>query len=360
MKRLLVYSAQMEAVGGIESHVVELCLQLARAGHRITLMSSRFALNADSRHGLERAGVELVVNDRGWTSGSQLWKSCWTLCALLRLLPRRFDLVYTNGQGRNAAIVHAWFRGRLRLVHHHHTSCDQSDVATWPLAYRQAMRRADALIVCADYIRDRMRQAIGRPNVEVIYCFSRQLPVSAATLPCEERIVFGYFGRLIREKGIDWILRLSEDPRLSGITWKIWGAEATYRASNFAGHANVRYLGPFSGDEGLRGAIQAIHCFCLFSTHPEGVPLSLIEVMGAGKPWIATAQGGIPELAHDAESCVIVSLDDYEAVVEACLAMSARIRAARIDATRQQAFYRARFASEALLPQWLRLLSAER
>ena len=205
-----------------------------------------------------------------------------------------------------------------------------------------------------------MRQAIGRPNVEVIYCFSRQLPVSAATLPCEERIVFGYFGRLIREKGIDWILRLSEDPRLSGITWKIWGAEATYRASNFAGHANVRYLGPFSGDEGLRGAIQAIHCFCLFSTHPEGVPLSLIEVMGAGKPWIATAQGGIPELAHDAESCVIVSLDDYEAVVEACLAMSARIRAAGIDATRQQAFYRARFASEALLPQWLRLLSAER
>lgn len=358
MKRLLVYSAQMESIGGIESHVVEFCLQLAGVGHRITLMSSRFALNADSTRRLERAGVELVVNARRWSSRSPLGKSLWTLCALLRLLPRRFDVVYTNGQGRNPALVHAWFRGRLRLIHHHHTACDSGDVATWPVAYREAMRRADALIVCAEYIRGRMQQAIGRPDVEVMYCFSRQPPPSATTAPGNGRIVFGYFGRLIREKGIDWILRLSEDARLSDITWRIWGAEAAYRASDFAGRANVRYLGPFSGDDGLLRAIEALHCFCLFSTHPEGVPVSLIEVMAAGKPWIATAQGGIPELVHDAESCVIVSLDDYEAVVDACLAMSARIRAARVDAARQRAFYHARFASDALLPQWLRLLTA--
>ena len=359
MKRLLVYSAQMESIGGIESHVVELCLQLAGLGHRLTLMSSRFALNADSTRRLERAGVELVVNERRWSSRSPLAKSLWTLCALLWLLPRRFDVVYTNGQGRNPALVHAWFRGRLRLVHHHHTACDSLDVATWPVAYREAMRRADALIVCADYIRARMQQAIGRSDVDVMYCFSRQLPLTVATPPPDGRIVFGYFGRLIREKGIDWILRLSDDPRLGGITWRIWGAEAAYRASDFAGRSNVRYLGPFCGDDGLRSAIQALHCYCLFSTHPEGVPVSLIEVMGAGKPWIATAQGGIPELVHDAESCVIVSLDDYEGVVDACLAMSARIRTSRVDAARQQAFYRAHFASEALLPQWLQLLTAQ-
>ena len=359
MKRLLVYSAQMEPVGGIESHVVEFCLQLANAGYRITLMSSRFELNDDHRNCLERAGVELVVNDRHWTSSTPLRKSLWTLCALLRLLPRKFDVVYTNGQGRNPALVHAWFRRRLRLVHHHHTSCDSHDVATWPVAYVQAMRRADALVVCADYIRSRMQRAISRPDVEVVYCFSRQPATSLVRPPCDARIVFGYFGRLIPEKGIDWILRLSEDPRLSGITWRIWGNEGAYTAGDFAGRSNVQYLGPFSGHDGLWNAVQGLHCFCLFSRHPEGVPISLIEVMAAGKPWIATAQGGIPELAHDSDSCVIVSLDDYEEVVSACMAMCARIRAARVDAAKQHAFYRTRFASDALLPQWLRLLTAE-
>jgi glycosyltransferase involved in cell wall biosynthesis len=357
VKQVLVYSAQMEPIGGIESHVVEFCLQLARADHRVTLMSSRFALNGHSRECLVRAGVELRVNDRRWSSSSAPRKWLWTMWTLLRLLRKRFDVVYTNGQGRNSATVHAWFRGRLRLVHHHHTSCDSSDVASWPSAYIDTMRRADVLVVCADYIRARMQAAIGRRDVEAVYCFSRQSPTSPARLP-RRPVVFGYFGRLIREKGIDWILRLSDEPRLKDITWKIWGVEATYRARDFEGRANVQYRGSFSSEDALGAALDALDCFCLFSTHPEGVPVSLIEVMGAGKPWIATAQGGIPELVHDPESCVIVSLNDYEDVVAACLAMCNRIRSEKVDRSRQQAFYRSRFSRDALLPHWMRLLGS--
>jgi glycosyltransferase involved in cell wall biosynthesis len=358
-KRVLVYSAQMESVGGIESHVIEFCLRVAGAGYEITLLCSRYELHAEGTQRLHDSGVELIVNQARWSSSSPLRKWLWTLLALLGLGWRRFDAVYTNGQGRNPATVHRWFRGRTRLVHHHHTSCDPQDVASWPPAYVEAMQRADALVVCADFIRARMQRAIERSDVSVVYCFSRapQAPELTPTR-ADDQLTFGYFGRLIREKGIDWILRLSADPRLQGITWKLWGNEGAYCAADFVGRANVEYCGAFADERGLAAALSTLHCYCLFSSHPEGVPISLIEVMGAGRPWIATTQGGIPELAHDPEACVLVTLQDYEPIVEACRLMAARIRARHVSAERQRAFYRARFSEEALLPQWLALLGA--
>jgi glycosyltransferase involved in cell wall biosynthesis len=80
--------------------------------------------------------------------------------------------------------------------------------------------------------------------------------------------------------------------------------------------------------------------------------------MGAGRPWIATTQGGIPELAHDPDACVLVSLENYEAIVEACRLMAERIRSRHVSTERQREFYRARFSDDALLPRWLQLLGA--
>lgn len=353
-QRVLVYSAQLEPIGGIESHVMEFCLRIAAAGHHVTLLCSRSRMGVSSKERLRRAGIVLVLNESAWFSRSSARKWLWTMLALARLTPRQFDVVYTNGQGRNPAAVNAWYRGRARVVHHHHTSCDQGDIATWPASYRRAMQRADALVVCADFIRQRMQAAIGRSDIDVVYCFSRNVspPERAVHTP----VVFGYFGRLIEGKGVGWILRLSRDPRLAGIRWKLWGAEGAYHASDFEPYANVSYEGGFADEIGLRTALAAIDCFVLFSTTPEGLPVSLMEVMAAGKPWIATPQGGIPELAHDPNSCVLVTLDDYERVVTACLAMAARLVHGSIDTAGQQAFYASRFGERALLARWLEVL----
>jgi glycosyltransferase involved in cell wall biosynthesis len=353
---LLVYSAQMETVGGIESHVLEFCERFAAKGWRVTLMSSRFADNPRAVRRLRDARVELIVNTSSWTSATPLRKWLWTLVALARLGPRRFDAVYVNGQGRNPATVHARYRGRAHTVHHHHTSCDAADVASWPPSYRDALRRCNTLVVCADFIRERMRRASGRDDVDVAYCFSRRIDAPDRRSGTSS-VVFGYFGRLIAEKGIDWILRLSRDPRLADVEWLIWGAESqAYRARDFEGYSSVTYLGPFAGDEGLRAALQALDCYCLFSSHPEGLPVSLMEAMSAGRPWIATPQGGVPELAHDPASCVLVTLDDYEAVVAACGAMRDRLRAGAVDFARQRAFYTERLADEPLYQRWCDVL----
>lgn len=356
VQRVLVYSAQLEAVGGIESHVQEFCLRMAAAGQHVTLLSSRSCLDSQTRDRLRRAGVALVLNESQWFSASAARKWVWTVGALARLSLRKFDVVYTNGQGLNSVSVLRWFRGRARLIHHHHTACDEGDVALWPAAYRQAMSRVDALVVCADFIRQRMQKTIGRPDVEVVYCFSRNVSVPVRPRDPGAPVVFGYFGRLIDGKGVRRILQLSRDPRLAGVKWKLWGSEGPYRASDFAPYPNISYMGSFSDEAGLRAALASIDCFVLFSTTPEGLPVSLMEVMGTGKPWIATAQGGIPELAHDPASCVLVDLDNDETVVAACLAMQARIETGALDPAAQQAFYATRFGERVLLSRWLALL----
>jgi glycosyltransferase involved in cell wall biosynthesis len=353
--RVLVYSAQLEAVGGIESHVREFCLSMAAAGPQLTLLSSRSCLDSSTKNRLRRAGVVLVLNEGRWFSTSPARKWIWTLGALIRLSLRKFDVVYTNGQGLNTASVLRWFRGRARLIHHHHTSCDSGEIAKWPAAYREAMLRSDALIVVADFIRQRMQAATGRKDVEVAYCFTRDVSASLPARSPTEAAVFGYFGRLIEGKGIDWIQRLSRDPRLSGVRWKIWGSEARFRASDFQPYPNISYEGTFGDEAGLRAALGAMDCFVLLSA-TEGLPLSLMEAMAAGKPWIATPEGGIPELAHDPASCVLVSLDDYENVVEACLAMQARISAGQINLAHQRAFYDAHLGERALVTRWLAVL----
>lgn len=355
-QRILVYSTQHAAIGGIESHLIEFCRSVAAAGHRVTLLCSRSCMDEQAKQMLCRAGVMLILNESRWFSASPARKWMWTVLALARLVSSRFDVVYTNGQGRNAATVLTWFRGRARLVHHHHTSCDEKDIASWPRSYRRAMQRADALVVCANFIRARMQAAIGRGDVTVVYCFSRNVIHTLQPRDPGAPVSFGYFGRLIEGKGVGWILRLSRDPRLAGITWRLWGGEGEYRASDFSRYENVRYMGGFSDAAGLRAALAAIDCFVLFSTTPEGLPVSLMEVMAAGKPWIATEQGGIPELAHDPDSCVLVGLDDYEVLVQTCLAMKTRILDGKLDPARQKAFHAARFDDRALLARWIALL----
>jgi glycosyltransferase involved in cell wall biosynthesis len=355
VQSVLVYSAQMEPIGGIESHVRELCLRLAAVGKRVTLVCSRSRMEPGTRESLRRAGVALVLNETPWFSASPARKWLWTLGALARLQRQKFDVVYTNGQGRNPATVMRWFLGRTRVIHHHHMATDAEEIRHWSSAYRSSMLGADVLVVTANFIRRRMQAAIGRQDVEVAYCFSRRLPAAARAPGSGSPLVFGYFGRLIEGKGIDWIQRLSRDPRLAGVRWKIWGTEAHYRASDFVAFDNIAYEGSFTDEAGLRAALDSLDCFVLLSA-TEGLPLSLMEVMGAGKPWIATAAGGIPELAHDLTSCVLVGLDDYERVVNACLAMEARIRAGQIDHAAQQAFYETRLGERALLNRWLALL----
>ncbi len=57
--------------------------------------------------------------------------------------------------------------------------------------------------------------------------------------------------------------------------------------------------------------LNALDVFVL-STHCEGLPLVILEAMARGKPVVATAIDGIPEIVHDAESGLLFPHEDHE------------------------------------------------
>lgn len=79
----------------------------------------------------------------------------------------------------------------------------------------------------------------------------------------------------------------------------------------------VEYKGWVSGAVKYQ-LLQQAHVFVLPSYH-EGIPMAILEAMDYGKPVIATAVGGIPELVQPGENGCLVNPGDHTALLQAIL-----------------------------------------
>jgi glycosyltransferase involved in cell wall biosynthesis len=83
--------------------------------------------------------------------------------------------------------------------------------------------------------------------------------------------------------------------------------------------------------------LQALDVFALPSYANEGVPQALLQAMLAGLPCVTTSVGGIPELAKNGETALVVPPEDVKALVGAIrtLLESADLRSRLGNAARQ-------------------------
>jgi glycosyltransferase involved in cell wall biosynthesis len=143
--------------------------------------------------------------------------------------------------------------------------------------------------------------------------------------------VIGFVGRLAPIKGADLFLqtavRLSREfPSLRAVLvgdGEQRGELEAYAAG--AGFSGVRFLGQ---RDDVGDVLAAIDVVMIPSRH-EGLPLVLLETMTAGRPIVATAVGGIPEVV-DARSAWLVAPESVDALTEAT-------RAALTDPMRAEA-----------------------
>lgn len=112
---------------------------------------------------------------------------------------------------------------------------------------------------------------------------------------------FAYVGRLSPEKGITTLIKAAA---LAGVQLDIIGtgrAERSLRRLAAEYGCDARFLGFLSGRE-LRDATAAARAVVVPSEWYENAPLTVLEAAALGKPVIASAIGGLPELVIEGET----------------------------------------------------------
>ncbi len=358
----LFYVPQMAAYGGMERHVCVLAESAARRGHQVRLLTTSHSLNETTRATLASAGVELRELPRERDDASILLKSWWLWRETLAARFTRWDIIYTNGQSALAHIVWRAASRNTRIIHHHHTAADTGEQTTWSQHFRNVLTHAPEIVACSEATRANIEQAVGRQGVRFLPYFSA-CPVAPGTVTekhyhPDQPLKLGFAGRLVRTKGIDMLCALSRCPELATVSWQIYGAGPDYTAEHFHAYPNICYHGPYPDLAGYGHTLLDLDALALFSQHNEGMPLSLIEAMSAGLPWIASDRGGTRELTLDPANCELVqNPSNLDACLHDTLALVGRIRSGATSRLRQRAAYDAHFAPDVVARKWFDYLT---
>lgn len=351
-KSILVFATQHMQTGGIESHLQEFCLHMAAAGFKIDLVVTNSSMLPETA--LFFRGV--CRNVYLGKESSSLKKMLWMGVVSIKLLFKKYNALYTNGQGESISLFKKLIPFHQQWIHHHHTSGDATEQLGWGSEYRQTLHNAHKVVACSSSIAKEIGRATGR-KIEFVPCFSKQIALKEESKTYSGKVRLGYFGRLIPEKGIDLLCRLSKETDLNEIEFNLWGEGEHYPAVYFEKYPNLKFHGPFQGREELRKVAETLDGFLLLSTHNEGLPICLLEVMSAGIPWLATDQGGIPDLVGDPFSTRIISaLSTYSEVKSAVVSFGSDLRTGRVSKLSQIEMYLSKFSSEHLVGQWSELL----
>jgi len=369
-RSVLIYSPQFNSIGGVETHLVRLSCFLAQHQWRVTLVTTSGRLEAARVQELRAHGVEFLAprSERALSVGRKALWLAWVVAT--RLAWRKWHGIYTNAQGRLFWLLRPLKHSGVRLIHHYHTAGDQRDERTWGRLFPQWLRVADEIVACSTSTAQSLRRVLppacvtghdGRDKVRVIPYLSAEITPAPSRVTREPggKLQFGFVGRLVHGKGLDVICELSKDSALAHIEWHIHGAGPDYDASYFAQFPNIRYHGAYRGAAELSSILARLDALVLFSRYQEGQPISLIEAMSAGLPWVATDQGGTRELMWSPSNCRLVPAEcRLSQAREAVLDLAAAIREGQTSFAAQRGAYDDHLAPAIVGERWLEFLDA--
>jgi starch synthase (maltosyl-transferring) len=174
----------------------------------------------------------------------------------------------------------------------------------------------------------------------------------AWSIPDAARVV-AWTGRLEAMKGLDVLIQAVAPLR----DWRILLAGTGPLVSRLDGwrreaqlDGRLIHVGELSD---VRPVLEAADVFALASQH-EGMPLSLIEAMAFGRPVVAAAVGGIPEVVSDGRDGLLVAPGDAAALRTAIEHAAGRPELGQ----RARETVRDRFTAEAMAAAYDRLWRA--
>ncbi|HEY8518630.1 MAG TPA: glycosyltransferase family 4 protein [Gammaproteobacteria bacterium] len=212
--------------------------------------------------------------------------------------------------------------GPFNVVRHR---CADGSLARSALLYAEAVvqrllrsyEQVDTFIAPSEFMRAAVTRRFPPERVRLLY---NGVDTRAITPADGDAGYVLYLGRLSAEKGIETLLEAHEGIA-DRVPLRIAGTgplEAPLRAR----YPRAQFLGHLSGaaiDEAIRGAAL----IAVPSRWYENCPISVLEAMAHGKPVVASAIGGIPELVVHEETGLLFPPGDGRALADCLMRLMA-------------------------------------
>ena len=333
-------------VGGPARHVALLEAHLPPLGYTSTLVYG--ALHAGERELPAPAGPgHDLIKLEALGRRIQLLSDLMAFVALVRVLFRlRPDIVHTHMAkagtlGRLSAVLYNATRPRSRravVLHTFHGHVFQGYFRPGMSRMVQRVERVLARVtdqiiaISASQKRDLVDEFQIAPadRVVVVPLGLDLAPLAAADTTREatrtawgfspEAVVVAYVGRLVTIKHVDLLVRACarafvREPQ--GRLLVVGDGDCRSALEQLVAEVGLTGRVVFAGWRTDLAAVYAASDVVALSSRSEGTPVALIEALAAGRPVVATAVGGVPDIVQDGVTGRLVPDDDEPALAAA-------------------------------------------
>jgi len=341
-------------VGGTETQILELASRLDR--NRFDVLVCGLKKDHAVAEELRVRGIRVSTLDG---SGKGDFRVLYRLARLIRA--ERPDIVHAFLGFANLA---ASLVGRLLCVPV--VIWSYRDVEVWKtkahwLADRMGARWAEAITCCSDAVREFVLARLNGQASKLITihnginldAFSSPGVVSRSELKLrDDGFVIGTVSRLDEpKKGLTVLLRaLADMAKRDGLPpWQcllVGDGPARQRLRSLTAKLGLAEQVVFAGmRRDVARVLPAMDVFVCPSLY-EGFGIAIVEAMAAGRPIIASAVGGIPEIVVDRDTGLLVPPGDAAALADAMVALLTHRDQARVMGMRGRERAREKFSIE--------------
>ena len=320
------------AAGNIESGPIKGCLQFIRGlqGNELVFHLVAFQRGPDDpRATAFAAGAAAVGVPVEFVT--QPGRDYVRTLRQLRTVIDREHIDIVQSHGFKPAALCAWLHLRHGLpwiCFCHGATTENWRVRCYNRIEAFARLAADRIVLVAEAQRTRTLRTLGRGRVRVLRNgIDLQAPVKQSSPPIDVRGQLGLarderllvaVGRLSPEKGIDVLIDALSRLRAPRVRLALVGdGPERERLRARAERAGLAERVAFVGHIATPGDFLQAADVVVLPSRSEGIPNVALEAMALGRPLVATAVGGTPEIVVDGVSGILVRADDSQRLAAA-------------------------------------------
>jgi glycosyltransferase involved in cell wall biosynthesis len=280
-----------------------------------------------------------------WLRGAQDPAGAWRFWRSLR--GQSFQIVHVHFGGRSVQWLARGVTG-AKIVWHLHGRVRESE---WSKLVSYPSSGADVVVAASRAV---AAQVEGTQPF-VVYSGVQVPQQPDVSVPSVAPKIIGTAGRLVRLKGIEYLLRAvaALQPEFPDLVLEVAGSgpeqEALTRQAQALGlSGRVRFLGWVKE----LGPVLARWGVFVLPSLEEAFPMAALEAMAAGLPVVASAVGGIPELVEDGRTGYLVPPGDPAALADCLRVLLLDPEQQRVLGAAGQAHVREHFSAERMVARF--------